>query len=263
MNLEASTPPEDGTSTETTSPEWLGSLPEDLTVETKGEDGAVQNLPLAQHPKLAEFKSVGDLAKSYLGAQELIGRKAVGLVPPKADASDEDKAAFDKELRGVLGVPDAPDGYELKMAEGVDADETLVNWFKGTAHGLGLSPQQAQGLTDAWNTLSGEFLKQQEAEEAKAREDAKASLAQLWGDEAPAKAEAAKRGFAGAAKKAGIADEEAEAFMQAHGDNPVVLRVFSEFGKAFMEDGAASGSGSAGGAAPSSEQFFAEDVFGG
>lgn len=47
-------------------------------------------------------------------------------------------------------VPDKPDGYALKFAEGLAVDNTLLGGFKNTAHELGLNQNQAQKLADMY-----------------------------------------------------------------------------------------------------------------
>ena len=64
-------------------------------------------------PWAKDFKSSDDVFKSLENAQQFIGRKGFGV--PGEKATDEDRAAFYKEL----GVPDAPEGYEFKKPEGV------------------------------------------------------------------------------------------------------------------------------------------------
>lgn len=247
-----------------TSPHWLETIPEDLKYEAKGDDGKTVEMALRDHPKLKEFagKDIGEFAKSYAELNKLVGKKA-GLQPLSEDASDEDKATFDQGLRQLLGVPETPEGYEIKMPEGAVKDEAMSGWFSKTAHELGFSPAQAQALSDAFGVFGQEYW------DAKLDADNKAAtetLTKEFGDKAAEVAETAKRGFQAAAKRAGIESGEAELFLAAHGNDPTVLKVFKVFGEVFKEDGIPDGGGGTPGAvqgAKDTADFYKEDVFGG
>ncbi len=251
-----------GQGPETTS-HWLETLPEDAFIE---RDQGAERIPLREHPKLRQFKSPADLARSYLEAQRLIGKKHVGLVPPTEDAPMQDKAAFERELRAMLGVPESPDGYELALPGQAEPHETLMPWFRKAAFDLGLSPSQARGLVEGYHRLVDEMAEearhQDEVEAEMGRRRAVQSLRSLWGERLPDRAENARRGFMAVAGQAGIPDAEAKAFMDRHGDDPMILRIFNLVGNAFREDGLITGAASAAGDGPMSmEDFYRLEVF--
>jgi hypothetical protein len=91
---------------------------------------------------LQKFKDPMALARSYVHAEQQLGKK---VAPPTADSTPEQKAAWNK----IIGVPDSPDGYQLKPAklpEGVEWNEEAAKGFQTVAHELGLTPQQAQRI---------------------------------------------------------------------------------------------------------------------
>lgn len=262
MISDASLAPQPGKGPETTS-HWLESLPADVTIELDPGQGPV---PLREHPKLRQFRNPADLARSYLEAQRLIGRKTVGLVRPSDDAPDQDKAAFQDELRAMLGVPDNPDGYELVLPGEAEPHERLMPWFRQAAHELGLSPDQARGLVQGYHRLVDEMADEarrfEEAETEVNRRRTVESLTALWGERLPERAENARRGFMAVADQAGITDAEAKAFMDRHGDDPVILRMFNLVGNAFREDGLVTGAASPAASGPMSmEDFYRTVVF--
>ena len=235
MSGASTTPATGGQGTETT-PVWLGSIPEDMTVETKGEDGAAVTVPLSQHPKMLEFKDAGSLGKAYLELQKAVGKKAQGLVKPSDDAPDEDKAAFDKELRGMLGIPDGPEGYELKVAEGTADDDPFVALYKGWAHEAGVPPAAIQDLYDRFRAESVRHWEAQgKAEQARTVAEVEA-LAKAGGVTPEAYTEQGKRGFDAIAEKLSVDKARRGQFLEAYGDDPVVLEVFNGLGKLFKED---------------------------
>jgi len=267
MTQEASNAPLDprsGHGAETPSPaarHWL----EEAIPETEVWEADGRATPLAAHPTLRKYASVPDMARALVGAQALIGRKTVGLTPLPEGASDEDRARFDAELRRVLGVPADPGGYAIALPEGQQADARLLGWFRRAAHELGLSPTQAQGLSDRYNELAARTSREFEAQRGRRRAETLGALEQLWGSDAPGKTEVARRGFEAVAGRAGLDPAEVRRILDTHGDDPTMVRLFHEIGKANQEDGFVGGSGGSRSrdGAMSSERFFAEVVFGG
>ena len=263
MIEEASTTPGDGHGMQTpsTPAHWLEqAIPEDA-VFGDGHDA----MPLREHPQLRKYATVADMAKSLLHAQSLVGRKAVGLVRPGEGAAPEEWDTWRTELRQMMGVPEDPMGYDIAVPEGLAADEGLMDWFRGAAHGLGLSPDQAQGLSDRYSEwlgqAAGEFNRSREA----LRHETMRDLGMRWGGDAGLNMERARRGFDHFARKAGLDDAHRVALLSAHGDDPTMIRLFHSIGMAFTEDDFVDGGHgpSPRGEVLSPERFFAEKVFGG
>lgn len=262
MHTEASIAPENGHATQTPSPttHWLEEhLPPDVTWTQQGT-----TTPLRDHPTLQKYASVEDMAKALVHSQQMIGKKNIGLTELAEDATEQDKAAFDAELRRLLHVPEGPDDYDIALPDGLSEEGSLLGWFKGVAHELGISQQQAQTLSDRYNELmqdlhtdSGNRLADQEAR-------CMASLRKLWGTQATQYAETARRGFQQTAARAGIDRKESDDILQAYGFNPVMLRIFYEVGRNQIEDDFVPGSSGpqSTGQAMTMQQFFAEKVFG-
>ena len=101
----------------------------------------------ASDPSLQHIGSFDALAKSYINAQKMVGAEKVAI--PGSWATEEDwNGIYNK-----LGRPEAPDKYELELGENANAD--FSDWFKNTAHGVGLSTQQAQKLATAYGEFTG------------------------------------------------------------------------------------------------------------
>ena len=107
---------------------WMSSLPADLQ----------------KNDSLTKFSSVESLAKSYINAQGMIG--ADKIVKPTNNFTDEDWSNF----HSAAGRPDEAKGYELNYE--TETPEVLDN-FKTSVHGLGLSNKQAQGILDYYNQM--------------------------------------------------------------------------------------------------------------
>ena len=118
-------------------------------VAPSGPDDWRSTIPeeIRGHKSLDHIQDVGALAKSYVNAQSMIGADKVAI--PGKHATDDDW----NEVYARLGRPDSPEGYELQnnLAEGVEADEGMLDWYRQTAHEIGLTPTQAQKLLDKYN----------------------------------------------------------------------------------------------------------------
>lgn len=125
---------------------WFDTLPSDLK----------------ENQTLKQFKDVGSLAKSYLHANSLIGKK--GIIPPGEKATEEEMNQFYTSL----GRPSF-DKYEVKAPEGAEVNKAAVDWFKENAYKLGLLPKQAQGLLEQYlqfeSSQIGEKVKNVEIEQ--------------------------------------------------------------------------------------------------
>lgn len=124
-----------------------------------GQSGAswINDLPpeLRDDVSIKGYKTPGDLAKAYVHAQKLIGADKIPI--PGKQATEEDWG----NVYAKLGRPEAPDKYELKLADGVTPEEMAP--VREVAHKLGLNSRQLQGLYD--------MQVQRETQAAKAQEE--------------------------------------------------------------------------------------------
>lgn len=109
----------------------------------------------------------GDVLKSYLGVQGLLGRDPSTLIPlPRADDPEGYRAVFAR-----LGMPETPDKYELAAGPGgAKLDENYEKWARDTFHKAGLTAQQVKALTTEQTAFAA-------AQQAKAEADYKAQRA--------------------------------------------------------------------------------------
>lgn len=147
--------------TEETVASWRDSLPEELRTNAS----------------LEKFSDVSTLAKSYINAESMIGKDK--MVVPGANTTEEEWS----DIYNKLGRPSDPNGYELKaeLAEGEQIDEQLMSSFKETAHKHGLSPTQAQGLLDYYNSISSQSMVDLENNAVLAQEQSQRELREEWG----------------------------------------------------------------------------------
>lgn len=167
-------------------------------------------------PTLKKFKDVESLAKSYVNAQQLLGKKLEQLTPV--------------ELKSVIGrslqAPESPDGYDV-----IGKDENSTAFFKNLAHELQLNPKQAKELVDKFNQVDEDNKKQSEITLVEQRRKLEEDLKRDWG-----KLFERNKKLAGDAIIEFGGTELAEALDAAGlGNNVQVLKAFSKIGETFLE----------------------------
>ena len=121
------------------------------------------------------WKEPSDLLMSYRNLEKFAGGAKNLLELPPENATLEQLDAFYSKL----GRPADPNEYGLKAPDG--GDPAMVEWFKGTAHKLGLSAKQAQSLFTEFNGMSGSMQEKLQSQMAQESEKAIGTLKQEWG----------------------------------------------------------------------------------
>jgi len=128
---------------------------------------------LREHPSLSPIKDVGNLAKSYINAQQLIG--ADKLPAPKNPSEEQLSAIYN-----YLGKPESADAYEVAVDGNVITEE-LATSYKDVAHKLNLTPQQASGILDYYKGLADSSQEQAGQQMEFQREEVENNLKKEWG----------------------------------------------------------------------------------
>lgn len=143
-----------------------------VSVETVGLAGLSETYK--NDPSLKDFKSVDDLAKSYVNAKAMIGGS---IRLPAADASPEAIEEFFKKIESVPGVmkfdpnnldqvynrlgrPESADKYQVQFNPEINKREDLQSGFLSKAHEIGLNSKQAQGIIDYQNGFIADSVAQ-------------------------------------------------------------------------------------------------------
>lgn len=122
--------PEEGVAQSVETGDWRESIPEEIR----------------SHRSLESIRDIGALAKSYVNAQSMIGADKV--VIPGPNANDD----VWNEFYAKTGRPEDASGYTFESGEG-DMPE-MVDWFRSTAHELGLNDRQAGELFARYNEFA-------------------------------------------------------------------------------------------------------------
>lgn len=190
------------TASEAANRSFLESLPETL----RGEKS------------LASFKDPSELAKSYVEAQKLIGKKVSQMTPEEI-----------KQFNKNLGVPESKDNYDF--GEDTSNDPNMVNWFKGAAHEAGITQDAAKKLVEKWNGQVAESKKMVESQiELKNEENVKFLKSEFGAafDEKVNHANKAISKFGGEPLVKVLSDYGLQS-------NPVLVKAFAEAGKLISE----------------------------
>lgn len=134
------------------------------------------------------WRSAGDVVNSYRHLEKLVGGERLAL--PAADAGD---AAW-APIWDRLGRPQDAAGYALTAPASGAYDPQTADWFRSTAHRLGLTAHQATALHDEFIARLPQPVAVEEAAPDPA-EPPDMALRTLWGRRYEPNMAAARRGF--------------------------------------------------------------------
>lgn len=211
---------------------------------------------------------VGDAGngQSQPGASQQQTEPVQGLAPLPEDASEEQRAEFDKKLRALAGVPQDAAGYgdfgfgdEAK----IDTSSEDYKFYTELFHDAGISTAQAKKLLaghQQFATEQVEHFKRTEADTINQyRANVKAEFVKSCGGDASFKEfnDVAVRGFKASAQGAGLTDNDVKGLLNVMGDDPRFIRIFNAIGKMHREDVLITG------AAPRAQEKTFDDMFSG
>lgn len=135
---------------------------------------------------------VESLAKGFNGLEQLLGKKAHAIVPPTEKSTPEEVAAY----RKAIGVPESPEGYNLKpeqIPDGVTWDEATAKKAAELAHKHNV-PAAAMQEFLKFDMERAAMMNQAAATMIDAQLEAgRAELQKVYGDKMPEKLELARR----------------------------------------------------------------------
>jgi len=186
---------------------------------------------IVNHPSMANFKNPGDLAKSWVNAQKLIGADKIP-VPGENATPEEWGLVFDR-----LGRPGNSEGYvlpEVKMPDGMPAaDPQMQTQFKAQCHALGILPAQASKLYEWYQGMNGQAFTGMMTERQTNQTNAENGLRSEWGKAYDTNLNQAK------AVLNQFGDEKVIATLEETGlgNDPNLIKFLANIGKNFGEDG--------------------------
>lgn len=173
---------------------------------------------------------VESMAKGFNGLEQLLGKKANAIVPPTEKSTPEEVSAY----RKAIGVPESPEGYQLKpeqLPEGVVWDENVAKRAAELAHKHNVPAAAMQEFMKfdmeraaLMNQAAAQMIEQQ-------LESGRSELQKVWGDKMPEKIELARR----AAVTAGV-DPTSQGFV-----DPQVVKAIVNLAEKLSDDKLVSG----------------------
>lgn len=169
-------------------------------------------------PALKKFKDLDSLAKSYINAEKMLGKKLEGMSP--------------EELKSVYGkmnsVPEDPSGYKF---EGIEIDVESEAFIQRTAFDLNLTPEQANKLAATFSDVENKSLKLRAEQSELSKQEAAESLKKDWGKQLDY-----KLGLANKAMVEFGGEELAQQIVNLGlGNNVQLIKAFAKIGSSLME----------------------------
>jgi len=156
-------------------------------------------------------------------------KEGKGIIP-----LGKEPTATELELyRAAMGVPQTPDGYKVKVPEGLGEyyDEQGMKDALKALHALHLSPAQVAGVMGLDEKRLRDGIEENEQTAANARAECETALREEWGENYDAKVRLANRVIA-----ENVPQEDEVAVLAVIGNDVKVARLFAKLGEAYLED---------------------------
>jgi glutamate synthase domain-containing protein 2 len=184
-------------------------------------------------------KDVGEVLRSFVNAQRMIGADKV-IVP----AGKNDTPEVWNEVFNRLGRPKDVTGYQFEepaLPEGLPRDQELEEAFKKWSHEAGLNNKQAANLFKFYNEHQAqkytEYTATAQAKQREAFDQAVSTMKAEYGTKFDEKVLLAKKVI----RTYGGTPEEVEAFIGQYGNDPRVIRTLVKLGEQISESKLISG----------------------
>jgi hypothetical protein len=190
---------------------------------------------IKNHPSMENLDGVEALAKSWVGAQKLIGKEKLP-VPTGPEDKDAWQTVFTR-----LGRPETAEGYEIdknNIPAEVPVDENFLKTFKELSHTLGFNPTQVQGLFNWWIGAEKGIITQMQETDQTTKQAAETRLRQEWGKAYEQNVKLASTIIT----KFGGKDIQ-ELLSSPFGNDPKVVKLLAAVGKTLSEEDLLEGEG--------------------
>lgn len=208
---------------------------------------------VAAHPGIAGFKGPGDLAKSWIEAQKLVGMDKLPI--PKDPKDPAWQTVYTR-----LGRPETPDKYqfpELKdLPQGFSVEPEEIKAFQTKAHELGITQSQASALFEHYVTNRAGLYKTTVGQLEEKRVEAEKALRAEWGGSYEA-----NKALANKALNLALGDK-AQELVDKYGNDPIVVRAFAKLGNHLSEDLLGAGSPKPGDMTPEAAKLQIAQIMG-
>jgi len=166
-----------GTKPATEAPAGGDQTPEQIAAAAAAAPVVPEWVPqdLREHKSVTKFKDPGELAKSYVNLEKMLGTRT------EVPADDAPKEAWDAWYKKI-GVPDTADGYDPPaVPEGIVLDDRILKSTRDKFRELGLPKAQAKKLMDWYIVQEIERTNTILQERAEQKEQGMEALNKRWG----------------------------------------------------------------------------------
>lgn len=128
---------------------------------TNPRDAFISMIPeeIRNEGVFANFKDVGDLARSYVSAAKMVGMDKNSLLPiPRDDSEEAWNAVYEK-----LGRPESPDKYNIEQYRSFVGDEDSFKRNIEAMHKAGMNQKQVDAVLGTFFSDVKQTLEQSEA----------------------------------------------------------------------------------------------------
>src|SRR5574340_294585 len=152
----------------------------------QGEDWAAIRAKIAGEDeklakRLARYSSVESVVDALVAAQNRIASGDLKSTLPENPTPEQLK-----DWRAENGIPEAPEGYEVKLPDGVvlgEEDKPFVDSFIKQAHAANMTPGQVNAAV-AWHLAEQDrMVAERHADDARITAETTATMKQEWGTE--------------------------------------------------------------------------------
>jgi hypothetical protein len=134
---------------------------------------------LAAERSVTRYQTPEEMARGYVNLEKRFG------IPEDRRIDLPEDMASDEAMRPVwskLGLPDKPEGYNLKLGDGAnEADNALLGKYVEQAHKAGLPTPQARAMLEWWVQMNADQQKASGEALAQRKTDGEAALKTAFG----------------------------------------------------------------------------------
>jgi hypothetical protein len=164
--------------------------------------GEITNPELKAWADNKQFKDPATTFESYKNLEKMVGAPADQLIRKPKDANDVEGI---KAYRTALGVPDAPEKYEITSPSG-PAGADFVKWAANTFLDAGIPKEAAGTIVAKWNEYATAEIAKMDAQAKTEFANGMVQLKDQWGGAYDQRVELAKRALRTFGTEIGIKD---------------------------------------------------------
>lgn len=193
------------------------------------------NPELKAFAETKQFKDAATALESQRNLERLVGAPADQLIRKPKDANDVEGI---KAYRTALGVPDAPEKYEITSPSG-PAGADFVKWAANTFLDAGIPKEAAGTIVAKWNEYATAEIAKMDAQAKTDFANGMVQLKDQWGGAYDQRVELAKRALRTFGKEIGITeigDAGFQALEKGAGGGVQLIKLLAAVGARTTED---------------------------